>query len=292
MESSRTSLLEKVAYKLGFEKGSAGIHRFRVSQMVSSFSKSLDSSWSSLSSSDCCICDEKVFIFWAQGEKQMPAGVRSCYDSVKRFCGPRQVVLLDLSNLHEWIKMPSMLFSRLNNGSLSITHFSDILRFCLLEKYGGWWLDATVFLSNPLPLEKGVFTVKSEPMKEYVSKGRWSGFIWHLPLGHPFAVYMTQFFYAWWCRPDAFLPDYFIVDYCIRWFYNNNRQFQNDIDSLLVSNPAMYFFQSPLCEKPFDEEEWRRISTGTTFFKTTYKNRYPATPGSFRATLLESSIDG
>lgn len=216
----------------------------------------------------------------------MPACVRSCFDSVKRMCGSRKVILLDMKNLQEWVTLPSFVFSKLNEGQLSLTHFSDILRFCLLEQYGGWWLDATVFLSNPLPSVMELYTVKSNKTKAFVSEGRWAGFIWHMPKGYPLADYMKKFLLYWWSSPHATLPDYFLMDYGIRWFYLNSIPFRNQIDSLPISNPELYFFQSSRSEMPFDAEEWRRISSGTTFFKTTYKQSRSATPGSFREILL------
>ena len=286
MVGSRASLFEKLAYKLRLEGVSSWLRKKRISHVVVSVSKTIKPYLSSHHlNSETNIADERVFVFWAQGETEMPACVRACFDSVKRLCGSRTVVLLDLNNIREWVSLPSFVLSKLKDGRLSLTHFSDLLRFCLLEQYGGWWLDATVFLSNPLPPVKDLFTVKSCQTKVFISEGRWSGFIWHMPKGYPLADYMKRFLLFWW-RSHATLPDYFFIDYGIRWFYLNNPLFRNQIDSLPTSNPELYFFQSNRSEMPFDAEEWLRISSGTTFFKTTYKQTRPAVPGSFRDTLL------
>ena len=290
MKDSRASVLEKIAYKLHLWGVSTLLHRKRVSRIVASVSQRLplDSKTSNIDPNPV-FADEMVFVFWAQGESRMPVEVRACFESVKRMCGERRVVLLDLNNLGEWLTFPPFVIAKLNDGLLSLTHFSDVLRFCLLERFGGWWLDATVFLSNPLPNVNGLFTVKSKPTKEYISEGRWSGFIWHMPKGHPLAGYMKRFLLTWWSDSQAFLPDYFFIDYCIRWYYQNNKSFQNEINALTVSNPDLYFFQAPDCNDPFEEEEWHRISSRTTFFKTTYKHFRSVIPGSFRAILLTPS---
>ena len=291
MTVSRTNLLEKIAFVLHLEHVSAWLHKKKVSRFIASVSKPLASEISP----DCSInaqtnvTNEKVFVFWAQGETEMPPIVHACFESVKRMCGAGRVVLIDKNNLGEWVSLPPSLLSKMNDGVISLTHFSDILRFCLLEQYGGWWLDATVFLSSPLPAVKGLFSVKTHPDKAFVSNGRWASFIWHLPKGSPFAVYMKKFFFYWWAQPDATLPDFFLIDYCIRWFYQNCISFQKQIDALPVSNPDLYFFQSPLCETPFNEKEWQKISTRTTFFKTSHKLTRPSVPGSFRATILEQN---
>ena len=290
MTGFRASFIEKVAYKLRLEPISSRIHEIRVSRIVASFSNRLETTWpeSTPNVSDDHT-DEMVFLFWAQGEKEMPATVQSCLQSVKKESTTKRVVLLDLDHLNEWVELPAFLYTKLHDGTLSLAHFSDVLRFCLLERYGGWWLDATVFLSAPLPLEKGLFTIKLQSAKDYVSGGRWSGFIWHMPKGYPLAVYMKQFYLAWLSSPGATLPDYFLMDYCIDWFYKTFKPFREHIDALPPSNPDLYFFQSPDCEDPYDPEKWLRLTTRTSFFKTTYKRRHPATPGSFYAILLEPS---
>lgn len=290
MTGSRASFPEKLTYKLHLEGLSARLREKRISRMIASISNKLVSNFTSpFLDNEANPANEKVFVFWAQGESEMPISVRACYDSIKRMCGERNVIFLDMNNMGEWVALPSFVLSKLQKGALSITHFSDILRFCLLEKYGGWWLDATIYLANALPSVKSLFSVKSFPTKDFISEGRWSGFIWHMPKGYPLADYMKRFLLFWWSQPDAILPDYFFMDYCIRWFYQNNKPFRNQIDALPFSNPDMYFFQSPICERPFDAEEWLRISSGTTFFKTTYKQSGPTIPDSFRATILTPS---
>ena len=40
---------------------------------------------------------------------------------------------------------------KLAKGTMSTAAFSDLLRFSLLEHYGGTWIDSTVYLTNKLP---------------------------------------------------------------------------------------------------------------------------------------------
>jgi hypothetical protein len=54
-------------------------------------------------------------------------------------------------------------------GKMTVTHFSDILRFNLLKNNGGLWLDATIFVNKPIP-EKyftPIFTCSGFPDKDY-----------------------------------------------------------------------------------------------------------------------------
>ena len=139
MTGSHASFLEKVAYKLRLKRVSAWLHDKRVSRLVASVSSRLAATVSySFSEPDSNTVAEFVFIFWLQGEAVMPPAVRACFESVKRQCDEKRVVLIDKNNLADWVTLPSSVFSKLNDGELSIAHFSEIVRFYLLEKCGGW----------------------------------------------------------------------------------------------------------------------------------------------------------
>ena len=57
---------------------------------------------------------------------------------------------IDKYNVEKYIKLPSYIKEKFNNGSFCIAHFSDIVRMGLLLKYGGYWIDSTYFVNTPL----------------------------------------------------------------------------------------------------------------------------------------------
>lgn len=92
-----------------------------------------------------------IWQYWAQGYDNVPKVVRECLDSVDRWKGDCLVVRLSDDNLDEYVQLPSFILEKKENGIISLAHFSDILRLCLLSTYGGLWLDATVFISGDIP---------------------------------------------------------------------------------------------------------------------------------------------
>lgn len=90
---------------------------------------------------------------WLQGEENMPEIVKTCIKSVNNIYPDKKHILITEKNLNEYIKFPEYIYEKYKAGMISKIHFSDFLRIALLEKYGGLWLDSTIYLTDRLPNE-------------------------------------------------------------------------------------------------------------------------------------------
>lgn len=93
-----------------------------------------------------------VWIFWYQGETAMPEIVKICYNSIVSNIHDRPVHLLTKDNIASHVTLPNYIYDRLNRGELSYTHFSDILRICLLFDKGGIWMDSTLLITDSISI--------------------------------------------------------------------------------------------------------------------------------------------
>lgn len=211
-----------------------------------------------------------IWVFWAQGEKGMPPIVSKCYQSIKEHTRKEDLVLLSMDNIEQFVQLPSIIYDRLRDKAITYTHFSDILRFALLKEYGGWWIDATIFLTADLPATNSLFTIKNPFDRVIVSKNLWSSFLWYLPPNHPLAIFAYDSLIKYWER-NAFVINYLLTDFVILFYYRHNKSFRHEIDSIKESNHYIYFFQSEEALMPFDANRWKDLQKDTTFFKTTYK---------------------
>ena len=50
--------------------------------------------------------------------------------------------------MNKYIHFPFYILEKYKNHNISPTHFSDLLRLELLIKFGGTWIDASIFLSK------------------------------------------------------------------------------------------------------------------------------------------------
>lgn len=99
------------------------------------------------------VSPDTVWQFWWQGESAAPSAVWTCLDSVRRHVGSRPVVLIDSTNVSEYIDIPPVLMDRHAAGGASVVVLSDYIRLALLSSYGGTWIDPTVWLSAAPPSE-------------------------------------------------------------------------------------------------------------------------------------------
>ena len=116
-----------------------------------------------------------IFILWYQGKAQMPTLVKLCFDSVLRNSNGHKVVLLDNSNIFNWIDpFPPEIQQKFDSNIFPVQIMADLIRLSLLSKYGGLWLDATVYVSEKIPDEifrMPFFTVIREEAKKYDISG-------------------------------------------------------------------------------------------------------------------------
>lgn len=108
----------------------------------------------------------KIFVYWDQGEENAPILVKRCISSVRKNSNGHEVIVLNKDNLFDWIRPFSKeIENKFYNNVFSIQLKSDLIRLSILAQYPGLWMDSTVFVSKPIPLD-----VFNEPFFTVVRK--------------------------------------------------------------------------------------------------------------------------
>ena len=217
--------------------------------------------------------DAKVWVFWWQGEENMPPIVKASFESIKKNTS-HQVVLIDKDNFNDYIELPDYILEKLEKKVITLTHFSDILRACLLSKYGGLWADATIYLTQNIDEQfvgKNFYTCKqmSKANKKFVSLGQWSGFFMAGGKNNPLFVNLRNLFFEYW-KTHNDLVEYFLIDYSIRLIYDNLPQVAQMIDSVADNNPDLYTLADNLFGL-YDQNKFAKLQEKTSVFKLTWK---------------------
>lgn len=90
-----------------------------------------------------------IWILWLQGIENAPPIVRMCYQSVlDRFSGEYQIITLNENNIDDYISLPEFIKEKYRKGYITRQCYSDLIRYELLDVYGGTWMDATIFYSG------------------------------------------------------------------------------------------------------------------------------------------------
>lgn len=89
---------------------------------------------------------KKLFMYWHQGWDNAPDFVKRCSATWQRHNPTWDINLLDAATIGEKVKLPAAL----KTLDLPLPALSDVIRIYLLKKYGGVWVDATLWCTRPL----------------------------------------------------------------------------------------------------------------------------------------------
>ena len=217
-----------------------------------------------------------IFIFWYQGINTAPQIVKKCVESIRKNANTHPVCMLDKDNLSRYIEIPQYIQTLVDEGRITLTHYSDIVRVKLLRKYGGLWMDSTLFCVSAIP--ERYFTLPyfcgaklEKPLdKWHLSDYKWSvSFMGSCYKESRIFSFLDDCFMTYW-RKNNKLIDYFLVDF----FVYIAKQELIDISKQMMESPFceqhMYDLQT-LLNQPFDEKIFLEYKVTNCCFKVSYK---------------------
>lgn len=222
--------------------------------------------------------DGNIWIYWWQGESDMPEIVKACVKSIRENSAGRNVVFIDKNNYSDFVEISKTVEKKHNDGIIGHPHFSDIVRHSLLAKYGGIWIDTTVFLSQQLPeyvFERTFYTAKSVDEKLFFfSRSRWVGYFLGGSKDFLLFSFVRDMLTAYWERTDKCI-DYLLMDYIFETAYGNIPQVKNEFDLLENNNLLRGKLMSEI-NSPYSSELFDTLKNGDTFIsKLSYRYGNP-----------------
>lgn len=214
-----------------------------------------------------------IWVMWWQGFDTCPPIVAKCVASIKRNAGKHPVILLDKDNYREYIDVPRDIEQKIENEVKCLASLSDVIRFGLLSTRGGVWLDATIYVSQPIttwPLS--LYSIRhgvADP--RYVLDGyRWSAFMWAAVPNEVLTTFVYKALLAYYRENDA-LIDYFLVDYTIATIYLNNKYVRAQVDEFPKDNLDCLELLMNL-SKPYDKNRLDEILKARRFHKLDWRH--------------------
>lgn len=213
----------------------------------------------------------KVWVLWLQGMDNAPDIVKTCYKSLVNNLSDREIVLLTEENYRDYITFPDYIQKKVNNGVITKTHMSDLLRLELLNTYGGTWVDATVFFSGAnIPdymFNSELFMFqKLKPGLDGHPKAISSWFITSKP-NNPILVLSQKLLYDYWKSHD-FMIDYFLLHDFIQLSIEAYPEIWNKVVPFSSSTPHMLLLR---LFNEYVDEIWSGISEQVSIHKLSYK---------------------
>lgn len=233
-----------------------------------------------------------IWQYWGQGldNDVIPETVNICFNSVGKYKNDYEIIRLDDDNIQDYLDLPPFVWEKRNNKIFKHVFFSDLLRFALLDVYGGIWIDATILLSNTIPnniTEMDFFTYQRNQYtqeKDIYVKFNSDYFQWNKD---HYVNMLTSFIVS---KPKNILT-HTCLDLLLNYW-----QTQNDIKhyfffqiifNQLITNPLYNEFNCPIVDdtyphllqmklmSPFVESDYNDIKTKSNIHKMTYIHQYP-----------------
>ncbi|MFB5454759.1 capsular polysaccharide synthesis protein [Enterococcus avium] len=222
-------------------------------------------------SKDDKIREPYVWFLWFQGIDQAPEVVKFCYEAAKKNLPDKKLILLNETNIFDYADIPEFIVKKWRSGIITSAHFSDILRTELLIKYGGTWMDATVFISDKnFPksfFESDLFIFqKLKPGAKGNAVNLSSWFITAKP-DEPILIRVRELLYGYWQNNNR-LVDYFLYHTFFQLVLDSHTEYKNRIVQYPNSLPHMLLLS---LDDRYTKSKMEQILSLISIHKLTYK---------------------
>lgn len=222
----------------------------------------------------------RVWMFWYTGLETAPPIVKKCVSIVSNLSDV-DLIVIDKTNLEDYFIFEGNIKKYFEDGKISIQTFSDMLRCQLLSRYGGFWFDATLFVTRDdfilTHQDLSFFSIHhaqndlllKQKWNEYFTEGRWSIYCMGAGKNNPLLSFVYSMYIEYYNRfPKCF--DYFQTDYIIFYAYRNFEWVKLMIDSVCPSVTCSYFLSKNMFNV-FDQGRWDNMISANEFQKLQWK---------------------
>lgn len=216
----------------------------------------------------------RIWQYWDSGFDNAPDIVKACISSVDKYKGDIERIFLTKDNIKEYVDIPQFYYEMYDKGIIKPAHFSDILRTYLLVEHGGCWIDATVYLTAPLPdyiRASELFVFQNDEEKDLDGLNMANYFI--SSNGNSVILQkMKKFLDIFW-QENNFCINYFFYLHAFTMFSKSSEQNQLEWSEMLsLSYLSVQIMQNKLLNT-YSENLYNELKRISPIHKLTYKNR-------------------
>lgn len=158
---------------------------------------------------------DNIWTMWLQ--EDIPELIQMCLSTIKKQY-PNAIVITE-SNMFNYINIPDYIYKKYKNGTIKPCHFSDYLRVCLLDKYGGTWIDSTCYMLTKVPkyMTKENFFIMQDIYRKTISN-----FFIHSAKNNYLTKSMRIFLEEYWKKEDITIDYFFFHAFFLLLVSNDN----------------------------------------------------------------------
>lgn len=221
----------------------------------------------------------KYWVMWWQGEQDenIPQLVKNNIKNIKDIFGEKNVIVITKYNYNKYVNIPEEIKNKLKYGKISFTHWSDVIRFNLLNSKGGIWIDSTVMISPKFKEfivrnKSNKFITICENSMDYhnISFSQWTtwfiGGVPHYDLFEYVCIFYDNYF-----KNHEKIIDYFLLDDVIAHYYQINSKFKNECKKNSKNWHPYYWIQNFTNKYNVEMEDKFNLNINYSIQKLTYK---------------------
>ena len=288
--SKRLALLriaDEFSNRLGFERISNKFHSKKDDFIIKYLENELSDVIDKYKGNINCgvkVNNAPIWVCWWTGIDTAPELVKQCVKSIYKNAGLHPVNFIDQNNYTQYLDIPDYFLKKVNDTKIGLAHFADYIRVCLLQRYGGLWIDSTIFCSQEIPEDyftKPFFTLKSEyRVSRYLSHYEWVTFCLGGFKENVLYSFLKEAFENYWEKEESAI-DYLFFDSLI-FVAKKHIPFVNELmNSVEINTPHRDDLQQAFNDRLPASEFWNVIKEDTALYKL-----------SWRETYFEKTVDG
>lgn len=207
-----------------------------------------------------------VWSMWWQDD--IPPIIQICLNTIKQFYP--NLIIITQKNVSEYIDIPEYMLKKFNDGIIALPHFSDYIRLCLLEKYGGMWIDSSCLMVDKVPtfITKQPFFILQAPDKKSISN------FFIQAHKHNYIIKNLKLFIEKYYKKETCTIDYFLFHQYFMLSINKNNLFKIIYDNIIpdVNNKIKYLTDNH--KKNADKDCWDFLKKTSYMYKIGRKSSY------------------
>ena len=212
--------------------------------------------------------DNPIWIYWKQGINNAPILVQKCVESVQNNTSGH-VIVLDDESVKQYVTLPDDILKKYNSGNISDAALSDLIRFSLLEHFGGTWVDATVYMTSDLPqyiIESDFFAFK-DTFGLIKNPALISNWLLHCKKHNTVMRAARNMSFAYW------LNEKYVIDYLFTYILLNISLQENEdsVGNYPYANSDYSHLLLDCIDERYDETKMKYINYLAPIKKLTYK---------------------
>lgn len=193
-----------------------------------------------------------IWFCWFQGIENAPDIVKICQKSLEENIDKdkQEIHYITLKNVDQYIKIPKHIKEKFEKNIISYTFYSDFIRTAILAKYGGFWIDSTVLVTENISslCNYEYYTKKSDRIEDnfgnYLIQGRFAIHLLKLDNDNMLINFLYDALYLYYKKFN--IPvDYFMTNLIVDIAYNNLKEVRKMMDELPVNDRGL---EARLCE--------------------------------------------